>query len=75
MTTYYGFFDPKRADERGFSVYKTPDNHEVKVTAVISEKDIPKTKYVQKESIGVVTEWVSSHFTPQNPPPSYKDFF
>lgn len=55
---YYGFFSAKAADLFGSVIYSTPDNKEVEVTVVDTDKTVPRYKWDDTVFIGPVSNYL-----------------
>jgi len=63
MKNKIGFYSARAAELFGTIIYKTPENKEIHVTAIMDEgEDIGSYKWEDKVCLGQVTEYVSKGY-------------
>jgi hypothetical protein len=63
MKNKIGFYSARAAELFGTIIYKTPENKEIHVTAIMDEgEDIEHYKWKDKVCLGQVTEYVSKGY-------------
>jgi len=63
MKNKIGFYSARAAELFGTIIYKTPENKEIHVTAIMDEgEDIGSYKWEDKVCLGQVTEYVSQGY-------------
>ncbi len=62
MKNKIGFYSARAAELFGTIIYKTPENKEIHVTAIMDEGDIGSYKWEDKVCLGQVTEYVSKGY-------------